>query len=378
MNRKLKKYKKILNRNRNRRKKLDKFLKLYKLYPILFIFVTLFIVIAAISAIVLAVANWEWFELKSKNELGDAFGGLANPIVAFIGVIVTFLAFYIQYTFNREQSKLIAQQRYERIKEREERDKELAKEYFDKKFFELLNIHNQNVNNITIKNNTETVSGRRAFDNLVDELHFIILLLASKYQEIPLKVIINKSYSYFFFGVKDYLRPSYDEEVNQLNILRNLSEKNYDNFFTYFKKLKLDYRKIRYPKLNFFVLQGHSSELSLYYRFLFMMVKNVVSQKDEILSYSEKREYLKILRTQLSNSEQILLYYNWYADFGEKWEDESNKYFTDYRMIHNIHSDKMYPDLEWKKTVSDLAENMKILHDKDYLFEEDEWFDLEI
>src|SRR5690554_2913350 len=339
-------------------------------------FLLLFLI--SIPLWVYLIANWSFIDLSDKNEIGDAVGGIASPIIGIGGIILTFLAFYIQYQFNQEQSARIDQEIQERKTDKEDRDKKLAKENFDKKFYELLNIHNQNVNNITIKNNTETVSGRRAFDNLVDELHFIILLLASKYQEIPLKVIINKSYSYFFFGVKDYLRPGYDEEVNQLNILRNLSEKNYDNFFTYFKKLKLDYRKIRYPKLNFFVLQGHSSELSLYYRFLFMMVKNVVSQKDEILSYSEKREYLKILRTQLSNSEQILLYYNWYADFGEKWEDESNKYFTDYRMIHNIHSDKMYPDLEWKKTVSDLAENMKILHDKDYLFEEDEWFDLEI
>src|SRR5690554_5128709 len=152
MNRKLKKYKKILNRNRNRRKKLDKFLKLYKLYPILFIFVTLFIVIAAISAIVLAVANWEWFELKSKNELGDAFGGLANPIVAFIGVIVTFLAFYIQYKFNREQSTLIAQQRSERIQDKKDRDLELSKEQFDRKFYELLKIHNDNVKEFNIDN----------------------------------------------------------------------------------------------------------------------------------------------------------------------------------------------------------------------------------
>src|SRR5690554_680307 len=195
---------------------------------------------------------------------------------------------------------------------------------------------------------------------------------------IPLEKIIIKSFNYFFFGVMDQLKYIHNDETDQLNRLRTKSEKNYTLFSEEVLSYDLELSKIGFPKLNYYILQGHSSELSLYYRFLFMMVKNVVSQKDEILSYSEKREYLKILRTQLSNSEQILLYYNWYADFGEKWEDESNKYFTDYRMIHNIHSDKMYPDLEWKKTVSDLAENMKILHDKDYLFEEDEWFDLEI
>lgn len=40
----------------------------------------------------------------SANEIGDAFGGLANPIIGFMGVCLTFLAFYIQYKSNERQN----------------------------------------------------------------------------------------------------------------------------------------------------------------------------------------------------------------------------------------------------------------------------------
>lgn len=35
------------------------------------------------------------FKIDGYNEIGDAFGGLVNPLIATVGVTVTFLAFYI-------------------------------------------------------------------------------------------------------------------------------------------------------------------------------------------------------------------------------------------------------------------------------------------
>jgi hypothetical protein len=40
----------------------------------------------------------------TPNEIGDAFGGLANPVIGFMGVCLTFLAFYIQYKSNERQN----------------------------------------------------------------------------------------------------------------------------------------------------------------------------------------------------------------------------------------------------------------------------------
>lgn len=50
--------------------------------------------------------------------------------------------------------------------------------------------------------------------------------------------------------------------------------------------------------------------------------------------------YLKLLRAQLSNAEQKLLYYNWLVDeFRTAWEDNNNAFFSNYLMIHNLRCD---------------------------------------
>lgn len=39
--------------------------------------------------------------LSDKNELGDAIGGTTAPIIGICSVVFTFMAFYIQYEFNK-------------------------------------------------------------------------------------------------------------------------------------------------------------------------------------------------------------------------------------------------------------------------------------
>ena len=45
-------------------------------------------------------------------------------------------------------------------------------------------------------------------------------------------------------------------------------------------------------------------------------------------------EYIKSVRAQLSNHEQLLLYYNSFAPFGNNWIDK--RIFSKYRFIKNI------------------------------------------
>jgi hypothetical protein len=89
---------------------------------------------------------------------------------------------------------------------------------------------------------------------------------------------------------------------------------------------------------------GRSTFLGHYYRHLFQTVKFVVNQSNTFIEYSEKRKYLRILRAQLSDQEQALLFYNWYSDYGKPWENNSNHFFTDYRMIHNLWGSMLFND----------------------------------
>src|SRR5690554_2410606 len=127
--------------------------KIFKAYPIIFSTISGIVLITLCTLLVFAIANLEWFELKSKNELGDAFGGLTNPVIAFFGVIVTFLAFYIQYKFNREQSKLIAEQRKERIEDKDNLEIERNFNFLSSEFLRIENkVLNFNDNSLAFGN----------------------------------------------------------------------------------------------------------------------------------------------------------------------------------------------------------------------------------
>lgn len=84
-----------------------------------------------------------------------------------------------------------------------------------------------------------------------------------------------------------------------------------------------------------------SSQLGHYFRCIFNIVKFVASQ--DWLSENEKYQYVKQLRSLMSDKEQVLLYYNALSALGEPWirplgEDkvENMCYMARFRMIKNI------------------------------------------
>ncbi len=82
--------------------------------------------------------------------------------------------------------------------------------------------------------------------------------------------------------------------------------------------------------------QGYSSLLTDYLNHLFQTVTFIARQHEEFINYKEKRYYLRILESQLADYERVILFYHWYTGFGSEWENDDHKYFTDYRMIHNL------------------------------------------
>jgi hypothetical protein len=106
---------------------------------------------------------------------------------------------------------------------------------------------------------------------------------------------------------------------------------------------------------------GHYSHLGHYFRHLFQTVKYVVTHA--ALDESSKLEYLRTLRAQLSDYEQLLLYYNGLSEMGRKWND--NDYFTTYRMIHNLPLPLadfgVKPQDKYRKEIADLQAQRRFL-----------------
>src|SRR5690606_3736171 len=75
-------------------------------------------------------AEWAWADLSQKGDLGDAIGGMTSPFIGVASVIITGLAFYMQYTANKLQVDLFKQQNEETKKQFNEQLK-LSNEQFD-------------------------------------------------------------------------------------------------------------------------------------------------------------------------------------------------------------------------------------------------------
>lgn len=306
-------------------------------------------------SLLVAEAKNKDLNFTATGNIGDTIGGLMNPFVAIAGILVTFLAFYIQFSFNKFQINLFKRQ-WDDTQSKYENDK------FENQFYEMLRLHKENVNDLTLttkkiivhsKDNTEivenTVTGRRVFEYIINEMELILVVALSSFKDKKLsdQALINEAYGVLFHGLHSFDLSKHVFFKNLLTLQVNIDNLDYESFNKALSEMSGQTvtfaHKIDYP-----IFKGYSSQLGHYYRHLYQTVKFVVSQSEEKVTYEQKRNLLRILRAQLSNIEQALLFYNWYSGFGKQWEDGVNKYFTDYRMIHNLYDDLLHLEIKLK------------------------------
>lgn len=282
------------------------------------------------------------------GELGSFLSGSIGVVVALLVGVFTFLAFYAQYQANEQiQKQFVIQQ-------------------FENQFFKMVDLHNRNVSEFSIpyydkitdtftgKETTfpREIRGRACFVDMIKELQFI---LDKKFDKVP-KIL---AYNIFFFGVHS-------------DRIEDNSEKKYFKNFQDRYKANIEKWHKREPAIRYVPFQGHESRLAHYFRHLFQTVKYVVNAENEgIINYEEARQYLRVLRAQLSNSEQLLLYYNYISGFAPKWDqkgDSGYEFFTRYRMIHNIPIGQV-------KVVENPNEHFKVLKESWKVTDKDPLFD---
>ncbi|MES2807350.1 MAG: putative phage abortive infection protein [Bacteroidota bacterium] len=357
----------------------------------------LFIVVSFTAPLVFTrKAITDDFNFAITGQIGDTIGGLMNPFIALAGVIVTGLAFYMQYRANRLQKKIFDEQV---LKEKEafetqlqqnqdhfekqfqlQRD-ETKRQRFHDQFYEMLRLHKENVNEIEIagtrrivntpnfSNETYTVSKREAFVEFVKEFEIILKegVRKSDLDRIN-KVSFGLAYEAFFWGVQNtYVNEenrSIEEIFNDDKTLPNVLIK------ARYKQFALDETR-RLHELRVSAFEGHSGFLGHYFRHLYHTVKFVANQPENFIQYEEKMEYLKVLRAQLSNHEQIMLFYNWLSGYGAAWENNKHRFLTEYCMIHNLWYDTMIED-DYIKSKIDFLRDKDVIHRQGPMFEIDD------
>jgi uncharacterized membrane protein len=360
-----------------------------------------FWLIAVVSVIIIfGLWIWNWLALNDypndvRGTHGDMFGAV-NAIfsgLAFAGIIISLYLQRIDLKNQQQQLEL----NYEEVKQTNREFKiqndTLQIQKFENQYYKMIDLHKSNVNEIIIpffdsKEATNSsrdnkkielqsavsklreLAGKKGFVDMVQEIEYCLKIahevLSSQELNYKEKDINEFAYSIFFFGVYSDVKRS--EKIHQ---------DFQDQIIRVIKKEQSDYKKSlisganQKVKTRYVPFQGHESRLGHYFRHLFQTVKYVVMQEDNgLIEYVETRQYLRVLRAQLSNSEQQLLYFNYICGFGANWDklgDKGYQFLTKYRMIHNMPVDRV-----------EVVENPRE-HFKDYICnhcsQEDELFE---
>lgn len=301
-------------------------------------------------------APFKFMDFSNKGSVGDTINGISGPFIALLGALLTFLAFYIQYKANEQQRDffLTELKRQEVANKRQSETWEI--ERFESKFFEMLQLHREIVREMNI---ADLYFGRKCFIPMFNEFQYLYYVVKYKLEDrkdllnmsFPVDKLSDLAFKLFFWGigessdkiVDDKLSEADKEFVKAIRIELRLVQMQY---------YELDAKKIApYFQINrdiffeftpnYFPFDGHASRLGIYFRHLLYTVRYVDSFDSEVLDDDKKMQYIKILRNQLSNHEQLMLYYNALSELGSKWLLNSevkifSGYIGKYRLIHNI------------------------------------------
>jgi hypothetical protein len=321
------------------------------------------------------------FDSATTGTIGDTMGGTSGPFIALFAGYLSFIAFRAQILANRDVQRQFSSQQ------------------FEAQFFEMIRLHRENVGEmkitgyILLSSTTEEVrktktkkivtsakterivEARKAFVSMAKEMRacYEFCEIRQKAHKIPDSDLFKIAYELFFFGsfstlVNDRGYPKFLAEMRK--DLQHIRQNHKDSVGTINEFKGLGGKEINLH-IKYAPFTGHESRLGHYYRHLFAAVRFVVDkEKEGVFSYSTSREYLKILRVQLSNDENLMLYYNYLSDIGANWESMDNSLFIHYRMLHNLPTGRLRiverPQVAWKDKIA----AYKVKHNiKDDLFE---------
>jgi len=335
------------------------------------------VVISFLTPIIFTRETFTHIDFSETGPIGDTIGGIMNPFIAIAGILLTFLAFYIQFKANKAQFQLF---RFELNNQNIHNEKQ----EIENRFYEMLRLHKENVNETSILCLRRTtgsqgvgfidynVSGRPAFELMRKEFELLYFLTKESFaKESEFEHIFNEAYGNFFHGFKS-------DNIGKhsfFSVLSNIIELHNGRNYMGLQSTIEDCSYIVWKEdLNFELFKGRASILAHYFRHLFQTVKYIAHQDEKLMTYEEKRKYIRLLRAQLSDSEQALLFYNWKSKFGSTWENDKNHFFTDYRMIHNLYDYILIPDIKLE-LIQEFQRDYKKEEnrEKDPLFESEDW-----
>lgn len=283
--------------------------------------------------IIITIIIWKWenpinlqtnIDYQAFGTYGDFFGGVIGTIFAIVGVIIVYLTYKGQVEFQK-------------------------KDQIESRFFELLNLHEKNVDELKFID-------RDIFNVYIKNVKNFVSLIKKFNQEKGKNwdnvKVVKLGYLYFFYGPTEYTSERFTGTNIKTSEVKELND--------YILKLGIEYK-------------GSYTELGKYYRQLFQIV-TYINEKSE-LNYKEKQQYIKSLRVRLNIEEQYLFFLNSLVSKGLDWElnkdDENEKLITKFNLLKNIQKEdniidaidfrKIYPNVQYEFMGDEKSEERKRL-----------------
>ena len=320
-----------------------------KYFMISFLLYIIFVIIILFLPYLITTRSWFNIDFSNTGQIGTTIGGILGPFIAIVAGYLTFMAFWVQYKANK-QSRM-----------------DIEIDRFENKFYELIRLHRSNVEEIKIKNN---ITGRAAFIEIFYELRFTFYTIKKFIEQFPKgtksvdlgfdldddETILKIAYAIFFLGlnenskksvmlhIKEYCTPFFINAlfpylesrkiaISQRNITLT-KNRIFRKHRTAIQKIKFNNDLVLEYDPHGSVFEGYDSNIGHYYRHLYQAVKYVDQIKYKFLTAEQRYNYVRTLRAQLSNHEQLLLYYNTFYKFGCSWI--KNGYLVKYKIIKNM------------------------------------------
>lgn len=247
----------------------------------------------------------ENIKIDVLGQMGDSYG-IFNALfsgLAFLGVLMTL---YKQSRDNRKHT--VVEQYYQMLD-------------VQQKVIDEINV--AQVRKVKQGEPIAVAEGRKAFVEFKIQMKYLVKAIKDvserngfKFSDID---IADIAYAVFFYGSSKSWKPFMMEYLKDYPDTERLVD-------AIIARLDSEKRFILYrPNQNY---------LSVYFRNMYNAIKLI--DNCGLISSEEKKDYVKILRAQLSNAELYILFFNIISRFGKKWV--ANDYVTKYQLIQNLPS----------------------------------------
>lgn len=274
--------------------------------------VSFFFTVLSIILFLLFIFNKQFFstsgilDIELAVSFGSFFQGLVGTTAGISSSLLVICVFFLQ-------------QKQEKISQ------------LENIFYKMLDYHRDNINSIIIDNYKLWMDDKKekaqAFVSFKLQIFDCIDMIKELNTQLDRKLskmeIADVAYMIFYYGI-DKQWFDFTEKL-----LKNYDEKLPKLIYSFVERQKTKTFTNDQPKD---IGKTNQTILSTYFRNMYNAI--ILIHKSNILNDEQKRQYIRIYRTQLSNPELVVLFFNVLSRFGKKWNE--NKIITEYEFIKNL------------------------------------------